>query len=78
MKRICCVCNKYLGEKPGPKDAVTHGFCDPCLKIYKAEMMADFDKIDKTRGMDITFVTTAMNDEEAKALLKQFGLPFRD
>ncbi|MFC1573908.1 50S ribosomal protein L5 [Candidatus Latescibacterota bacterium] len=38
----------------------------------------DFDKIDKTRGMDITFVTTAVNDEEAKALLKQFGLPFRD
>ena len=38
----------------------------------------DFDKIDKTRGMDITFVTTAKTDEEAKSLLKQFGLPFRD
>jgi len=38
----------------------------------------DFDKIDRTRGMDITFVTTAGNDEEAKALLKAFGLPFRD
>jgi len=38
----------------------------------------DFDKIDRTRGMDITFVTTAKNDEEAKALLKQFGMPFRD
>jgi len=38
----------------------------------------DFDKIDKTRGLDITFVTTAKKDEEAKALLKAFGLPFRD
>ncbi|MFA6472323.1 MAG: 50S ribosomal protein L5 [Candidatus Latescibacterota bacterium] len=38
----------------------------------------DFDKIDKTRGMDITFVTTAKKDEEAKALLKAFGMPFRD
>ena len=38
----------------------------------------DFDKIDRARGMDITFVTSAGNDEEAKALLKAFGLPFRD
>jgi large subunit ribosomal protein L5 len=38
----------------------------------------DFDKIDRTRGMDITFVTTATNDEEAKALLRAFGMPFRD
>ena len=38
----------------------------------------DYDKIDKTRGMDITFVTTARRDEEAKALLKHLGMPFRD
>jgi large subunit ribosomal protein L5 len=38
----------------------------------------DYDKIDRTRGMDITFVTTAKNDEEAKALLRAFGMPFRD
>jgi len=38
----------------------------------------DFDKIDRTRGMDITFVTTAKKDEEARALLRAFGLPFRD
>lgn len=47
MKRICCVCKKDLGEKPGPKDMITHGFCDPCLKIYKAKMMADFEEIDQ-------------------------------
>jgi len=38
----------------------------------------DFDKIDRTRGMDITFVTTTEKDEEAKALLRAFGMPFRD
>jgi len=36
----------------------------------------DYDKIDKIRGMDITFVTTAKNDEEAKELLKLLGMPF--
>lgn len=37
----------------------------------------DVDKVGKIRGMDITFVTTAHTDEEAYALLKEFGFPFR-
>lgn len=37
----------------------------------------DQDRIDKLRGMDITFVTTAENDEEARALLKALGFPFK-
>ena len=36
------------------------------------------DKIDKVRGMDIIFVTTARTDEEAKALLSHLGMPFRE
>lgn len=36
----------------------------------------EYDKIDKIRGMDIIFVTTAKTDEEAKALLEMLGLPF--
>lgn len=36
----------------------------------------EYDKIDKVRGMDIMFVTTAKTDEEAKALLELFGAPF--
>mgnify|MGYP006422192959 FL=1 len=36
----------------------------------------DTDKVDKIHGLDITFVTTAETDEEAYALLKQFGMPF--
>ncbi|MBM3617165.1 MAG: 50S ribosomal protein L5 [Alphaproteobacteria bacterium] len=37
----------------------------------------NYDKVDKVRGLDITFVTTAKNNEEAKALLTGFNLPFR-
>jgi large subunit ribosomal protein L5 len=36
----------------------------------------EYDKIDKVRGMDIIFVTTAKSDEEAKELLKLLGMPF--
>jgi large subunit ribosomal protein L5 len=36
----------------------------------------DYDKIDKVRGMDIVFVTTAQNDEEARELLSLMGAPF--
>ncbi|HKC06350.1 MAG TPA: 50S ribosomal protein L5 [Methylomirabilota bacterium] len=36
-----------------------------------------YDKVDKVRGMDITMVTTARTDEEAKALLTHLGVPFR-
>ena len=35
-----------------------------------------YDKIDKIRGMNIVFTTTAMNDEEAKELLGMLGAPF--
>jgi large subunit ribosomal protein L5 len=36
-----------------------------------------YDKIDKVRGMDIVFVTTANTDEEARELLRLFGMPFK-
>lgn len=38
----------------------------------------NYEQIDKIRGMDITIVTTAKNDEEGFALLKKFGMPFKD
>jgi len=37
----------------------------------------EYDKIDKLRGMEITIVTTAKNDEDSRALLKFLGMPFR-
>ena len=36
------------------------------------------DKVDRPRGMDITIVTTASNDEEGRALLKMLGFPFKE
>ncbi|HSH82956.1 MAG TPA: 50S ribosomal protein L5 [Herpetosiphonaceae bacterium] len=38
----------------------------------------DYDRVDKLRGLEISIVTSARNDEEGYALLKQFGMPFRD
>ena len=37
----------------------------------------EYDKVDKLRGMDIIFVTTAKSDEEARELLKLLGMPFK-
>ncbi|NJD92219.1 MAG: 50S ribosomal protein L5 [Geobacter sp.] len=38
----------------------------------------NYDKIDKIKGMNITIVTTAKNDEEGRALLRYMGMPFRN
>ena len=37
----------------------------------------DYAKVDKTKGMNVTIVTTARNDDQARALLKHLGMPFR-
>ena len=37
----------------------------------------EYDKVDKVRGMDVIFVTTAKTDEEARVLLRLFGMPFK-
>ena len=36
-----------------------------------------YEKVDKIRGMNVTIVTSARSDDEARELLKQFGMPFR-
>ena len=43
-------------------------------QLYFPEI--EYDKIDKVRGMDVIFVTTAKTDEEARELLTQFNMPF--
>jgi large subunit ribosomal protein L5 len=37
----------------------------------------DYDKVDKIRGLEVTIVTTAKNDDEARTLLELMGMPFR-
>ena len=38
----------------------------------------EYDKIDRLRGLEVCFVTSAKNDEECRALLKEMGMPFRE
>jgi large subunit ribosomal protein L5 len=38
----------------------------------------DYDKIDKIKGLNVSIVTSAQNDEEGKALLKHLGMPFKN
>ena len=38
----------------------------------------DYDKVDKVRGLNVTITTSAGTDEEAKALLTELGMPFRE
>jgi len=37
----------------------------------------DYDKIDKLRGLEVTIITTARTDDEARSLLTRLGMPFR-
>ena len=37
----------------------------------------DYSTVERVKGMDVTFVTTAQNDDEARSLLRHFGMPFR-
>ena len=64
---------KGINEKFDGKGNYTLGVAE---QIIFPEI--DIDKITKILGMEITFVTTAANDEEAYALLKEFGLPFKN
>ena len=55
-----------------------HGNYAMGLKEHIVFPEIDYDKVDSIRGMDIVVQTSARNDEEAKALLAEFGFPFRN
>ena len=61
-----------------PKSFDGRGNYSMCIKEQLIFPEIEYDKIDKTRGMDIIFVTTAKTNEEAKALLTMLGLPFAE
>jgi hypothetical protein len=61
-------------------DVDTHTFGSGFPKSERGRCLGaeiDIDKVTKMNGMDITFVTSAKNDGEAKALLTEFGFPFK-
>ena len=64
MKRICCVCKKYLGEKPGPKEMITHGYCDGCLEIYMAEIEAEFKELGKSTVVPVGVAPESIGAQE--------------
>ena len=49
-----------------------------CIKEQLIFPEIEYDKVDKLRGMDIVFATTATTDEEARELLKLLGMPFKN
>ena len=61
-----------------PKQFYGHGNYTFGLTEQVVFTEIDQDKIDRPRGMDITVVTTAKNDEEGRALLRKLGFPFRE
>ena len=64
----------FRGVKPTAFDG--HGNYAMGLKEHIVFPEVDYDKVDEVRGMDIIITTTARSDAEAKALLKQFNMPF--
>jgi large subunit ribosomal protein L5 len=61
-----------------PKQFDGHGNYTFGLTEQVVFLEIEQDKVDRPRGMDITFVTTAKNDEEGRALLKALGFPFKE
>jgi len=59
-----------------PKGFDGRGNFNLCIKEHIIFPEIDIDKVNRILGMDITFVTSANSDEEAKALLDAFGFPF--
>lgn len=60
-----------------PKSFDGHGNYSLGLEEQLMFPEIDYDKIDQLQGMDISIITTSKNDQEAFALLKEFGMPFR-
>lgn len=65
----------FRGINPNSFDG--HGNYSLGLKEQLIFPEIDYDKVDKVRGMDVIFVTTAQTDEEGRELLKQMGAPFQ-
>ena len=73
LERLIAVALPRIREKFDGQGNYTLGITE---QIIFPEI--DIDKITKIFGMEITFVTTAKTDEEAYALLREFGLPFKN
>ena len=64
----------FRGVNPNAFDGIGNDAL--CIKEQIIFPEMEYDKVDKVRGMDVIFVTTANTDEEARELLTQFNMPF--
>lgn len=80
MERLFCVALPRVRDFRGisPKAFDGRGNFTLGIKDQIIFPEIDFDKIERVTGFSVTFVTTAKTDEEAKSLLKHFGMPFRN
>jgi len=80
LDKLCTVALPRLRDFQGlsPKSFDGRGNYSLGLKEQLIFPEINYDTFDKIRGMDITIVTTAQNDDEGRAFLKMMGLPLRD
>ncbi len=79
LDRLICIAIPRIRDFRGISDKSFDGRGNFSMGVTEQLIFPeiDFDKIDHTRGMDITIVTTAQTNEEGKALLSAFNFPFK-
>ena len=79
LDRLICIAIPRIRDFRGISDKSFDGRGNFSMGVTEQLIFPeiDFDKIDHTRGMDITIVTTAQTDAEGKALLSAFNFPFK-
>lgn len=80
LERLICLALPRIRDFRGISPKSFDGRGNYSLGVREQLMFPeiDYDSIDQIRGMDISIVTSATNDEEGRALLKEMGMPFRD
>ncbi len=79
LERFICIAVPRIRDFRGLADKAFDGRGNYNIGVQEQIIFTeiDYDKVDKIRGLNITFVTSANTDEEAHALLSAFGMPFR-
>jgi large subunit ribosomal protein L5 len=80
LDRLCHVALPRVRDFKGVPPKAFDGRGNYALGLREQVIFPEivYDKVDKVRGMDVVMVTSARTDEEAKALLAQLGVPFRE
>lgn len=79
LNKLINICLPKIRDFKGvsPKAFDGHGNYTLGIREQLIFPEVDYEKVDRIRGMDITIVTSARNDQEARALLESLGMPFR-